>query len=146
MLLGGGPFGAAPDAMAARLQAWPTSGLWPNTRSLTGFAAGSLLTRSARTQEARAKKEAERAAREAERGGKDAPAAAEGADADDKAGAGRKGEAKAEPGAKPEQANGQVRRCCPAWGARSALCAGRPELSPHSHAPASVSMRQTGRA
>lgn len=106
-----------------------TSDLWPIMRTLTGFAAGSLLTRSARAQEARAKKEAERAAREAERGGKDAPAAgaaAEGTDADDKPGAGRKGEARAEPGVEPEQANGQVRRCCPACGARRAPCAGRP--------------------
>ena len=102
------------------------SDLWPIMRTLAGFTAGSALTRSERAQEARAKKDAERAARDAERAGKDAPAAAEGADADDKAGAGRKGEAKAEPGVKPEHANGQVRRCCPAHGVRSAPCAERP--------------------
>lgn len=114
-----------------------TSDLWPIMRTLTGFTAGSAPTCSERAQEARAKKDAERAARDAERAGKDAPAAAEGADADDKPGAGRKGEAKVEPGVKPEQANGQVRRCCPAHGVRSAPCTRRLGQCRHSHAPAS---------
>ena len=94
--------------------------LWPVFSNLHKVAAGSLLKRNARAQEAKAKKEAERGAKDAAAKGN----AAEGADADDRAGAAKKTEAKAEPGVKPEQANGQVWLCCSAKHLSISACPG----------------------